>query len=71
MTVLSFGNTAIVIDRVVAIQCGEALRGDEPVRVCLEGLVNPVELVVEDPETTYLEICAAISRLQTPGIQWE
>ena len=63
MKVLSFGNTAIVLERVVAIQCDEPFSGDEAVRVYLSGLSNPVELFLEDPEKAYLDICAAISKL--------
>ena len=64
MNVLSFGNTAIVLERVVAIQCDEPFSGDEAVRVFLSGLREPVELFVPDPEKTYLDICAAVSRLR-------
>ena len=63
MNVLSFGNTAIVLEHVVAIQCDEPFSGDEALRVYLAGLHSPIELFVVDPEKTYLEICAAISRL--------
>ena len=63
MSVISIGNTAIVLERVIAIQCDEAFSGDEAVRVFLVGMSHPLELYVEDPEKTYLELCAALSRL--------
>ena len=63
MTGLTFGNTAIVTDRIVAVQCVEAFSGDEAVRVHLSGMNHPLELFVEDPEKTYLELGAAISTL--------
>ena len=63
MKVLSFGNAAIVLERVVAIECDEPFSGDEAVRVYLSGLSHPIELFVEDPEKTYLDICAAVNHL--------
>lgn len=63
MTVINFGATALVAERIVAVECDELFSGDEAVRVYLEGLPRPIELFVEDPEKAYLEICAAISKL--------
>ena len=63
MNVMSIGNTALVLERVIAIQCDEAFSGDEAVRVFLVGMSHQLELYVEDPEKTYLELCAALSRL--------
>ena len=63
MKILSFGNTAIVLERVVAIEWDELFSGDEAVRVYLSGLSAPVELFVEDPEKAYLDLCAAISKV--------
>ena len=71
MNVLSIGNTAIVLERVVAIQCDEAFSGDEAVRVFLIGLAAPIELFVPDPEKTYLELCAALARLHPQIIELE
>jgi hypothetical protein len=61
MTILSFENTAIVVERVVAVQCDEPFSGDEAVRVYMAGLIHPIELFVEDPEKTYLQICAQVA----------
>jgi len=66
VTLLNFGNTAVVVERIVAVQVDEPMSGDEAVRVFVAGLPGPIELFVEDPERAYLEICAAISKL-TPG----
>lgn len=71
MNVMSIGNTAIVLERVVAIQCDEAFSGDEAIRVFLAGCSAPVELYVADPETTYLELCAALSRLNPEILNME
>jgi hypothetical protein len=71
MNVLNIGNTAIVLERVVAIQCDEAFSGDEAIRVFLAGLAVPIELFVEDPEKTYLELCASLSRLQRQIIEMD
>jgi len=67
MTILNFGNTAIVVERIVAVQCDEPFSGDEAVRVHMSGLIHPIELFVEDPEKTYLQICAAIAALSASG----
>ena len=69
MTVMLFENTAIVLERVVAVEFDEPCAGDESVRVFLSGMNRPVELFVPDPEATCLQICAALSRLtcNNPG----
>ena len=71
MNVFSVGNTAIVLQRVVAIQHDEEFSADEAVRVYLAGMSHPLELFVSDPETTYLEICAALARLDEPPLLTE
>lgn len=71
MNIMSFGNTAIVLEHVVAIQCDEAFSGDEAIRVFLAGFGVPVELYVEEPEKTYLELCAALSKLHPPILDLE
>ena len=63
MKVFSVGLTAIVLDHVVAVECDAPFSGEEAVRVYLSGQVHPLELCVEDPEKTYLEICAALQQL--------
>ena len=68
MTVLCFGNSAIVLERVVAIQCDEPFSGDEAVRVFLDGKTAPVELFVEDPEAAYLQLCAALTKLNQQAV---
>jgi hypothetical protein len=63
MQVLTIDNTAIVVERVVAVERDDPFSREEAVRVYLEGLPRPIELFVEDPEKTFLEICAAISQV--------
>ena len=64
MSILNLGHTAIVLERVVAVEYDEPFSDGEAVRVFLSGMLRPIEMFVEDPEATYLQICAALSKLQ-------
>ena len=64
MTIFNIDTTAIVLEQVVAIQFDPPYSSDEAVRVFLFGMFQPLELYTSDPEKTFLEICAAISKLQ-------
>lgn len=62
MTIQSFGNTAIVLEHIVAVEMDEQFSGGEAVRVYLAGMLRPLELFVPEPEKTYLAICAAVAK---------
>jgi hypothetical protein len=56
-------NTTIVLEKVLAVERDPELKGEEAVRVYLSGRESPIELFVEDPEKTHLDICAALAAL--------
>jgi hypothetical protein len=63
-SVNDLNSTTLVLEKVLAVERDPECKGEEAVRVYLSGRESPLELFVEDPEKTQLEICAALSALK-------